>query len=132
LYRAYLWSALRNEIIRRRSGKFEKVLVTGVTGVTVEMEIARVREIRLGSVILRDVPIAFADVPPFEVFGMTEKPSLLLGTDLMETFRRISLDFKARKVRFQLRRCTLTGVQLRTSKSFSRLLTDRENNAACR
>jgi predicted aspartyl protease len=125
-------SALRNEIIRRRSGKFEKVLVTGVTGVTVEMEIARVREIRLGSVILRDVPIAFADVPPFEVFGMTEKPSLLLGTDLMETFRRISLDFKARKVRFQLRRCTLTGVQLRTSKSFSRLLTDRENNAACR
>jgi len=125
-------SALRNEIIRRRSGKFEKILVTGVTGVTVELDIARVNEIRLGSVILRDVPIAFADVPPFEVFGMAEKPSLLLGTDLMETFRRISLDFKARKVRFQLRRCKSTGVQLRTSGTMSRISTDTENSAACR
>jgi hypothetical protein len=29
----------------------------------------------------------------------------LLGTDILENFRRVSLDFKARKARFQLRRC---------------------------
>ncbi|HEV7233834.1 MAG TPA: retroviral-like aspartic protease family protein, partial [Sphingorhabdus sp.] len=82
--------ALREKILRRRGAKFEKILVTGVTGVTVELELARVSEVRLGSVILRDVPIAFADVPPFAVFGLTQQPSLLLGTDLMETFRRVS------------------------------------------
>jgi hypothetical protein len=55
--------------------------------------------------VMRNVPIAFADVPPFEVFGLNKGPALLLGTDLMENFRKISLDFLARKVRFQLRRC---------------------------
>ena len=92
--------ALRDKIIRKRAAKIEKIEVTGVTGETAMLEIARVSEIRLGSVILRDVPIAFADVPPFAVFGLAGQPSLLLGTDVMEAFRRVSLDFKARKVRF--------------------------------
>ncbi len=126
--------ALRDKIIRRRGTKVEKIEVTGVTGVTVELELARVSEIRLGSVIMRDVPIAFADVPPFAVFGLSDQPSLLLGTDVMETFRRISLDFKARKVRFQLKRCKATGMQLRTAAggSLSRLMAERADSAACR
>ena len=78
------------------------VAATGVTGVTIDLQLARIRELRLGSVTLRDVPIAFADVPPFQVFGLSDEPALLLGTDLLETFRRVSLDFRARKVRFQL------------------------------
>ncbi len=126
--------ALRDKIIRRRGLKVEKIEVTGVTGVTVELEIARVSEIRLGPVIMRDVPIAFADVPPFAVFGLSDQPSLLLGTDVMETFRRISLDFKSRKVRFQLKRCKATGMQLRTAAggSLSRLMAERADSAACR
>jgi hypothetical protein len=68
------------------------------------------------------VPIAFADVPPFKMFGLSKEPSLLLGTDLLATFRRVSLDFRARKVRFQLKRCE-EGVVIRTSPtdSFSHL-----------
>ena len=125
--------ALRDKIIRRRGVKVEKLQVTGVTGVTVELELARVSELRLGSVVMRDVSIAFADVPPFGVFGLANQPSLLLGTDLMENFRRISLDFKARKVRFQLKRCQATGIQLRTSAgTMSRLSTDKDNESACR
>ena len=87
-------------------------VVTGVTGVTVNLQLARVAELRLGSVILRDVPIAFAEVPPFAVFGLSDHPALLLGTDLLATFRRVSLDFRARKVRFQLRRCESTGIAI--------------------
>jgi hypothetical protein len=89
-----------------------------VTGKTVQLQLARVAELRLGSVTLRNVPMAFADVPPFEVFGLADKPALLLGTDLLETFRRISLDFRARKVRFQLRRCR-QGVAISTAPSAS-------------
>ena len=63
---------------------------------------------------LRDVPIAFADVPPFKLFGLADEPALLLGTDILETFRRVSLDFRARKVRFQLRRCGTEGVVIST------------------
>jgi hypothetical protein len=98
-------SALRDKLVKTRLHKLETVTAIGVTGTTVKLQIARIDELRLGSVTLSNVPIAFADVPPFEVFGLTGRPALLLGTDLLGTFRRVSLDFRARKVRFQLRRC---------------------------
>lgn len=123
--------ALRDQLIRRKATKLETVEVTGVTGKTVELQIGRVSEIRIGSIILRDVPIAFADVPPFSVFGLSKEPSLLLGTDLMENFRRVSLDFRARKVRFQLRRCGSTGITISASY-VSRIVTDPGGNESCR
>lgn len=97
--------ALRDKLVRRNRGKLQTVTATGVTGKSMELQFAQIAELRLGPVVLRNVPMAFADVPPFEVFGLSDKPALLLGTDLLEAFRRISLDFRARKVRFQLRRC---------------------------
>jgi predicted aspartyl protease len=125
--------ALRDKLIRGNRHKFVTVAVTGVTGVTVDLQLARVGELRLGSVTLRDVPIAFADVPPFTVFGLSKEPSLLLGTDLLETFRRVSLDFRARKVRFQLRRCGSTGVIISTSPTFwSSRLSSGTNMEVCR
>lgn len=99
-------SALRDKLVRRRLHKLETVTAIGVTGTSVKLHIARIDELRLGSVTLSNVPIAFADVPPFAVFGLADQPALLLGTDLLGTFRRVSLDFRARKVRFQLRRCS--------------------------
>jgi hypothetical protein len=110
--------ALRDRLLRGNRDKFVTIPVTGVTGVTINLNLARIGELRMGSVTLRDVPIAFADVPPFAMFGLSREPALLLGTDLMETFRRVSLDFRARKVRFQLRRCGSTGIIISTSPSF--------------
>ena len=98
--------ALRDELIR--AGNRNKILtvsVVGVTGAVRKMDVARIGELQLGPVVLHDVPMAFADVPPFKMFGLSEEPALLLGTDILENFRRISLDFRARKVRFQLRHC---------------------------
>jgi hypothetical protein len=119
---------LRNKLIRGNRDKFATVEVVGVTGKPVKLDLARIAELKLGPVILRDVPMAFADVPPFEVFGLSKEPSLLLGTDLLEKFRRVSLDFRARKVRFQLRRCQTTGVTITTtphSSFLTRMSADR-------
>jgi predicted aspartyl protease len=114
--------ALRDKLIRGNRRKFVTVPVTGVTGVTVNMQMARIAELQLGPVLLKDVPMAFADVPPFKLFGLSEEPALLLGTDLLESFRRVSLDFRARKVRFQLRRCGPEGVVISTApEHFTRL-----------
>jgi len=107
--------ALRNKLLRHNPNNFFKVTAIGVTGVPVQLEIARIDELRLGPVLLRDVPIAFADVPPFKVFGLSDEPALLLGTDILENFRRVSLDFRARKVRFQLRHCSTDGVVINTT-----------------
>lgn len=106
---------LRDKLIRRYNAKFVTVKATGVTGKTLDLQLARIAELQLGPVTLRNVHVAFADLPPFEVFGLSKGPALLLGTDLMETFRRVSLDFRARKVRFQLRRCKSQSIAISTS-----------------
>jgi hypothetical protein len=114
--------ALRDKLIRRNRGKFVTVPVTGVTGETMTMELATIGHLQLGPVTLRDVPMAFADVPPFKMFGIHNQPALLLGTDLLEAFRKVSLDFRARKVRFQLKRCRPQGVVISTSPaSYTRI-----------
>ena len=120
--------ALRDKLIRKGYNKFWEVEAIGVTGVAVKMQIARIDELQLGPILLRDVPIAFADVPPFKVFGLANEPALLLGTDLLETFRRVSLDFKARKVRFQLRRCQQDGIVISTAPTdmFTKLSTNQQ------
>ena len=124
--------ALRDRLIRGNRDKFTTIPVIGVTGVMVELQLARIGELRLGSVTLRDVPIAFADVPPFEMFGLSKEPALLLGTDLMATFRRVSLDFRARKVRFQLRRCGSTGIIISTDSTFFTRISSGDNGEVCR
>lgn len=124
-------SALREKLIRKSREKFWTVPTTGVTGVTMNLQLAVIRELELGSVTLRNVPIAFADLPPFKVFGIAEEPALLLGTDVLENFRRVSLDFHSRKVRFQLKNCGSTPVLLTTSPtaSYSRLSSNK--STAC-
>ena len=107
-------SALREKLIGRHHVKFWTAEVTGVTGVTVPIQMTMIDRLQLGPVTLQYVPIAFADVPPFEMFGLSDEPALLLGTDLLEKFRRVSLDFRARKVRFQLRQCREEGIRIST------------------
>lgn len=114
--------ALRDKLIRHNRDKFVTISAIGVTGVTMDLQIAKIGELQLGPVTLREVPMAFADVPPFKMFGLSDQPALLLGTDILETFRRVSLDFRARKVRFQLKRCD-ASVVISTSptSSFTRV-----------
>lgn len=111
---------LKQKLLRRN--RFWNVEAIGVTGTTMNLQMALVPELQLGPVTLHNVPIAFADVPPFKIFGVDDGPALLLGTDLLATFRRVSLDFRARKVRFQLRRCE-EGVTISTAPqdTFTRL-----------
>ena len=97
--------ALRDALMRSHRNKDWTVAATGVTGKTVDLELGQIHEIRVGAISIHDFPIAFADLPPFKVFGLADRPALLIGTDILQSFKRVSLDFQSRKVRFQLRRC---------------------------
>ena len=123
--------ALRKRLLRADQ-KFAQLDVTGVTGATVALDIAVVKELKLGPIRLRNVPIAFAEVPPFAVFGLSDAPALLLGTDLMESFRKVQLDFARRKVRFQLRTCSSTVLRLNAMVFMAtRLSSDKDTPQAC-
>jgi hypothetical protein len=109
---------LRDMLLRGdRQSNMVTLPLMGVTGVTVDIQFARIEELQLGPVTFHDVLIAFADLPPFTQFGLSDGPALLLGTDLLEKFRRVSLDFRARRVRFQLRKCE-TVVAVSTDPTF--------------
>jgi hypothetical protein len=117
--------ALRDKLIRGNRDKFVTIQAIGVTGAVENLQLAKIGELDLGPVTLRDVPMAFADVPPFKVFGLEDQPALLLGTDILENFRRVSLDFRARKARFQLRKCDYSVVISTSQESqFTRVTSD--------
>lgn len=98
-------SALQKRIFRGRNPpRATPIVLTSVTGQTVTANLILLPRMRIGGLTLENVPVAFADVAPFALFGLANQPAMLLGTDLLENFRRVSLDFRNRKVRFQLRR----------------------------
>ena len=108
-------TALRDRLLRKHRAKMWTTEAIGVTGARIQLPLAWIDELQVGPITLENVPIAFADVPPFQLFGLSKEPALLLGTDILKTFRRVSLDFRARKVRFQARRCQPQGVILSTA-----------------
>lgn len=77
--------------------------LTGVTGQTLSVNYHLAQEVRIGGVAMRGLPVAFADVPPFARFGLGQRPALLLGMDALRAFRRVEIDFPARRVRFVMR-----------------------------
>ena len=76
----------------------------GVTGQTLRVNYHVAESMKLGGVVMAGVPVAFADVPPFERFGLTRKPALMLGMDAMRAFRRVDIDFPERRVRLLIPR----------------------------
>lgn len=110
--------AMRDRLFKKNFKSLVTGQVVGVTGVMVTMQLAHLDELRIGPIIMRNVDIAFGDVPPFTAFGLIGRPAMFLGTDLMGNFRRVSLDFRARKVRFQLKRCK-SNIFLHTSSDWA-------------
>lgn len=106
--------SLGNSALRARIGKRLKtqpIEFTSVTGETARAEYTNVAGIKVGDVRFGTMPIAFADVAPFERFGLTKRPALLLGMDALRSFRRVEIDFPNRQVRFLMPRSALRDLR---------------------
>ena len=93
--------AMRKAAVKR--GKAMLMIPTSlfdVAGGTVPAEIAVVNDVRLGSVTLTGMPIAFADLPVFRQLGLDRRPAMLLGMNTLRAFDQVAVDFATRKVRF--------------------------------
>jgi hypothetical protein len=97
-------SALRARVLaRRRPLQPHLVDFVSVTGERLVADLMIIPELSIGGLRIRDLPVAFVDAPPFALFGLSDTPAVLLGTDVLQAFRRVSLDFCRRRVRFSLR-----------------------------
>ena len=92
--------ALQKRLLRRSKQLDDDSLLIAVTGETVGVDFARVREFRIGRARFASLLVAFADAPPFERFGLADKPTLLLGMDVLRRFDQVAIDFPKRKIHF--------------------------------
>lgn len=58
--------------------------------------------VRLGGLTLGNVPVVFTELPVFKLWDLHNKPTMMLGIDLLTQFTMVSLDFGRSAVRFDL------------------------------
>jgi hypothetical protein len=59
-------------------------------------------ELNVGRAKLQNIPIMFADSPTFEALNLDDEPAIILGMSELKLFRRVAIDFKTRRVLFDL------------------------------
>ncbi|WP_439534672.1 aspartyl protease family protein [Polymorphobacter sp.] len=89
---------------RRQKAEMRRVELIAVTGERLAADMAIISRLEIGRFTIQNLAIAFVDAAPFTLFGLADQPALLLGSDALQSFRRIALDFGRRRVRFTLRR----------------------------
>ncbi len=76
--------------------------ITSVTGRKLMVPVSQVDETHIGALIIRDLPMAFAQLHTFDRFGLTDQPALLLGMDVMSQCRLVTVDLRRREATFVL------------------------------
>jgi predicted aspartyl protease len=94
--------ALRRMMLKRGASAGYMTSIVGVTGAVLPAEASIIPRIRLGGLEITRMPIAYADVRTFALFGIDDKPSILVGMDVLRGFDRVAVDFKQREVRFRV------------------------------
>jgi predicted aspartyl protease len=94
--------ALRRKLSGR--GKVVPISLISVTGGELIADYGSMKSIKIGDAEIQNMPIAFADVPPFRAFGLENKPAIMLGMDALKLFTRVQIDFANRELRLSLPR----------------------------
>jgi predicted aspartyl protease len=86
----------------RRSRQMGETEVTDINGVVMSGAVKMADDLQIGRARLQNIPIMFADSPTFHALGLADQPALMLGMQELKLFRRVAIDFKTRRVLFDL------------------------------
>jgi predicted aspartyl protease len=101
-------NSVGNSLLRKLMGKqnrekgFKRVELLGVLGDRTQADFTYVGKMRIGGVVMANAGVAFVDAKPFQSFGLAKRPAMLLGIESLRGFRRVSIDFANRRVKFLL------------------------------
>ena len=87
---------------RRAKGLGDPTELTAVTGQTINADLGIASDFQVGRARFSQIGIAFADSPTFKSLGLDRKPALFMGMSALRKFDRVAIDFKARRVLFDL------------------------------
>jgi predicted aspartyl protease len=88
----------------RRSRASGENTMTDINGEELKGQVRIGEKLSIGEMDLTNVPILFADTPPFSALGFADQPALVLGMNELKLFRRVAIDFDKRQVLFDLPR----------------------------
>lgn len=86
----------------RRARVLGEGTMTDVNGAELSGAVRVGRSLELGSARLNNFPIVFAASPSFAALGLADEPALILGMDELRLFDRVAIDFRTRRVLFDL------------------------------
>lgn len=95
-----LLAALRQR--NRNLQEMRMIVLTGVTGGEISAEVIGIDRVRLQNLSFTHGALAISDVPDFATWKLKYRPALLIGMDYLRQFDRISIDYRARRIEFQL------------------------------
>ncbi len=94
---------LRGLLSKKVKGtEIKRVDMIDVLGLRTPADYTIVDRVRIGGVAMGNLAVSFAEAHPFRIFGLSRKPSMLLGIETLKAFRRVSVDFSTRKIKFLL------------------------------
>jgi hypothetical protein len=96
--------ALLNVALERKAirGNVIDMELRSVTGQILPGRLAVLSSLTLGKMILHNVPLVIGPVHTFEYWDMGDSPAILIGSDLLQQFDHVALDFKRGEVRFRI------------------------------
>ncbi len=96
--------ALYNALHQRRPhlADLGTAVLSGVTGGEIRGPIVPVGEIALQSLRFNGGSIAACDVDDFAMWGLADRPALLIGMDYLRQFASVAIDFRSKEVKFEL------------------------------
>jgi len=96
--------ALRRELTKRgQLGFIRKVRLLTTTGQVMRIDYTVIQSAQFGPVRIRNLPIAFSTVEPFQQLGLSNRPAMLLGMDALRAFGEVAVDFRRKQVHFAAR-----------------------------
>lgn len=97
-------STIGNRALERAMREHKKGtgMLTSVTGRTLPINFGLAQKLKLDSLEVTNVLIAFADAPAFKALDLERRPAIFLGMRELRAFRRVAIDFTTRKILFDL------------------------------
>jgi predicted aspartyl protease len=83
-------------------GEMGSIRLIDITGGEIFGKVAMVNKIRLAALTFINCPLVIADFLVFDVWGLRQRPALLIGMNLLRQFGRVSIDYGLQELRFDL------------------------------
>jgi predicted aspartyl protease len=88
--------------LARRNPTFGEIGTIRLIDITGGEILGMVNKIRFSGLTFTDCPLVIADFLVFDVWGLRQRPALLIGMNLLRQFARVSIDYGLKELRFDL------------------------------